>query len=300
MTELDEKQLNDLEQAHLDFISTVSHELRTPLTSIRGFADTLLNSYDRLTPEQRVKFLSIIKDQSNRLIKLVENLLTVSKMQSNKDLLVYKTVDVLPFIDAAVQMIKSQYISHNYICNYDKNLPKILVDTDKFQQIMLNLLDNASKYSPDGKSIWIKVSQDFDNNTLIISVKDEGIGIPKEDIDKIFNKFSRIDSPLTRKIQGNGLGLFITKTLVEKMDGQIKVQSSDKGSEFTVIFKAAGPEDNGLKKIKALVYPDNLRVKTLLKNSGFVKEAVLKNETLRNNKLQDVEVYSVFSQFYNR
>ncbi len=250
MTELDEKQLNDLEQAHLDFISTVSHELRTPLTSIRGFADTLLNSYDRLTPEQRVKFLSIIKDQSNRLIKLVENLLTVSKMQSNKDLLVYKTVDVLPFIDAAVQMIKSQYISHNYICNYDKNLPKILVDTDKFQQIMLNLLDNASKYSPDGKSIWIKVSQDFDNNTLVISVKDEGIGIPKEDIDKIFNKFSRIDSPLTRKIQGNGLGLFITKTLVEKMDGQIKVQSSDKGSEFTVIFKAAGPEDNGLKKIK--------------------------------------------------
>ena len=75
---------NTLEQAHLDFISTVSHELRTPLTSIRGFADTLLTSYDKLTPEQREKFLHIIKDQSNRLIKLVENLLTVSKMQTNK------------------------------------------------------------------------------------------------------------------------------------------------------------------------------------------------------------------------
>ena len=91
MTEIKEEKVNNLEQAHLDFISTVSHELRTPLTSIRGFADTLLSSYDRLTPEQREKFLHIIKDQSNRLISLVENLLTVSKMQSDKELLIYKS-----------------------------------------------------------------------------------------------------------------------------------------------------------------------------------------------------------------
>ena len=105
----------NLEQAHLDFISTVSHELRTPLTSIRGFADTLLTSYDRLTPEQREKFLLIIKEQSNRLINLVENLLTVSKMQSDKELMVYKSVDAVPIVDCAVQ-------------------------------ILLNLIDNASKY----------------------------------------------------------------------------------------------------------------------------------------------------------
>ena len=90
MNDIQDKQLNELEQAHLDFISTVSHELRTPLTSIRGFAETLLSSYDKLSPEQREKFLIIIKDQSNRLIKLVENLLTVSKMQSNKELMVYR------------------------------------------------------------------------------------------------------------------------------------------------------------------------------------------------------------------
>ena len=240
----------NLEQAHLDFISTVSHELRTPLTSIRGFADTLLTSYDRLTPEQREKFLLIIKEQSNRLINLVENLLTVSKMQSEKELMVYKTIDAVPIVDCAVQMVKNQYKSHKYVCNYGKNLPKILVDTDKFQQILLNLIDNASKYSDENTTVTVDLSQNYNENTLIISVKDEGIGIKQEDLSRIFNKFSRVDSPLTRKIQGNGLGLYITKTLVEKMGGNITVESSPKGSEFKVIFKAATPEDNGKNKIK--------------------------------------------------
>lgn len=249
MADIKEEKINELEQAHLDFISTVSHELRTPLTSIRGFADTLLSSGDRLSPEQKEKFLHIIKDQSNRLIQLVENLLAVSKMQSGKELFVYKSIDIIPIIDASVQMIKLQYKSHNYYCNYDKNLPKILVDTDKFQQILLNLLDNASKYSKDGSKVDVKVSQNFNDNTVSISIEDEGIGISKENINKIFKKFSRIDSPLTRKIQGNGLGLYITKTLTEKMNGTISVESSEKGSKFTVTFKAASPEDNGLKKI---------------------------------------------------
>ena len=242
--------VNELEQAQLDFISTVSHELRTPLTSIRGFADTLLTSYDRLSPEQRNKFLHIIKDQSNRLIHLVENLLTVSKMQSNKELIIYKSTDILPYVDSAVQMVKNQYKTHKYITNYQKNLPKILVDTDKFQQIMLNLIDNASKYSNEGYTVTISVGQKFNENILYISVKDEGVGINDEDIKKIFNKFSRIDSPLTRKIQGNGLGLYITKTLVEKMDGKISVKSSQNGSEFIVEFKAATADDDAKKKIK--------------------------------------------------
>ncbi len=242
--------INELEQAQLDFISTVSHELRTPLTSIRGFADTLLTSYDRLSVEQREKFLHIIKDQSNRLIHLVENLLTVSKVQSDKELIIYKSVDVIPLIEASVQMVKNQYKTHKYITNYAKNLPKILVDTDKFQQIMINLIDNASKYSEEGSSVYITAGQNFETNTLFISVKDEGIGINEEDITKIFNKFSRVDSPLTRKIQGNGLGLYITKTLAEKMNGKISVTSSNKGSEFVVEFSAATPEDDAKKNIK--------------------------------------------------
>lgn len=250
MQNIGEENINELEKAHIDFISTVSHELRTPLTSIRGFADTLLSSYDRLTPEQREKFLLIIKDQSNRLINLVENLLTVSKMQSDKELLVYKAIDAVQTAEYVIQIIKNQYITHKYILNKEKNLPKILVDSDKLQQILMNLIDNASKYSPGNTTVTVDISQDYDKNTVTISVKDEGIGIKSEDIGKIFNKFSRIDSPLTRKIQGNGLGLYITKTLTEKMGGEISVNSSPKGSEFKITFKAATPEDNGLKKIK--------------------------------------------------
>lgn len=250
MIDTDEEKIDELERAYLDFISTVSHELRTPLTSIRGFADTLLTSYDRLSQEQRQKFLLIIKEQSNRLIRLVENLLTVSKMQSDKDLTVYKSAEVKPFIESTLQIIKNRYKAHKYICNYDNNLPKILVDTDKFQQILLNLIDNASKYSNEGTTVEINVKPDYTNNTVNISVKDEGIGIKPEDINKIFNKFSRVDSPLTRKIQGNGLGLYITKNLVEKMGGNIDVKSSENGSIFTVSFKIATIEDNCLKKIK--------------------------------------------------
>ncbi len=250
MIDSKQKEKNELEQAHLDFISTVSHELRTPLTSIRGFADTLLTSYDRLTPEQREKFLHIIKDQSNRLINLVENLLTVSKMQSDKELMIYKAADVKPIIESCFQIIKNQYKMHKYVCNYEKNLPKILVDTDKLEQILLNLIDNASKYSPEDSTVTVDVKQNYNDNTVIISVKDKGIGIEQENINRIFNKFSRIDSPLKRKIQGNGLGLYITKTLVEKMQGHINVESSEQGSKFNVVFKAAGPEDNMLQKIK--------------------------------------------------
>ncbi len=246
----EKEEIDKLEQAHIDFISTVSHELRTPLTSIRGFAETLLSSYDKLTPEQREKFLLIIKDQSNRLINLVENLLTVSKMQSDKELMVYKAVDVIPVIESCIQIIKNQYKTHQYECNFEKNIPKILVDSDKLQQILINLLDNASKYSSENSIVTVIVKQNYDEDLVIITVKDQGAGIKEEDITKIFNKFSRIDSPLTRKIQGNGLGLFITKTLVEKMQGKIDVKSSPLGSEFIITFKAATLEDNGIKKIK--------------------------------------------------
>lgn len=250
MIDTNEKTLNELEQAHLDFISTVSHELRTPLTSIRGFADTLLSSYDKLTPEQREKFLQIIKEQSNRLIGLVENLLTVSKMQSDKELMVYKSVFVNKYIEEAIQIVKNQYKTHKFYCNFENNLPKILIDTDKFQQILINLLDNACKYSKEHSNIYINVTQNFTENNVTISVKDEGIGIDSENLNKIFKKFSRIDSPLTRKIQGNGLGLYITKTLTEKMNGNISVKSSEKGSEFNVTFNASKADGSDLKKVK--------------------------------------------------
>ncbi len=241
---------NNLDQAHLDFISTVSHELRTPLTSIRGFADTLLSSYEKLSPEQRKKFLYTIKDQSNRLIKLVENLLAVSKMQSEKEALVYKSVNVTPIIESCIQVIKSQYKTHKFSLEVQECIPFVLVDTDKLQQVLINLLDNAAKYSPEYSEIDVSVKQNNVEDKVQIKIRDRGIGILEENIEKIFEKFSRIDSPLTRKIQGSGLGLFITKNLIQKMNGKISVFSNNEGSVFTVEFPIASIDDTCLLKIK--------------------------------------------------
>lgn len=215
-------------QSYEDFISTVSHELRTPLTSIRGFAQTMLQSYDKLDDESKKKFLKIIEEQSNRLIHLIENML---KVQNNEDF-IFKTVNAKPLIEDVIQIVKQKYNEHHFVLNYNKKLPKILVDTDKFQQIMTNLVENGAKYSDKGTTITVTADFAQKEDYITIKVTDEGIGINEEDFDKIFEKFSRIDNPLTRKVQGSGLGLYITKMLVTKMNGEIKVQSSNKGTTF--------------------------------------------------------------------
>ena len=237
------------EKHHEDFISTVSHELRTPLTSIRGFAQTMLSSWDSLDDENKKKFIQIIEQQSNRLINLVENMLSVNKLQSFKDKLVFKSASANSLIEPIVQIIKHQYPDHIFETDFSKNIPNILVDKDKFQQIMTNLIENAAKYSNEGTKII--VTTDFSCNCDYISIKvtDEGVGIKEEDYDKIFTKFSRLDNPLTRKVQGSGLGLYITKILVSKMNGEIKVKSSENGTTFEVFLPFENLE-NQAKNVK--------------------------------------------------
>ena len=223
-----------------DFIATVSHELRTPLTSIRGFAQTMLASWDRLDDESKKKFLGIIEQQSNRLINLVENILSVTKLPNES--LILKNIPVNSSIIPVVQIVQQQYKHHKFITLLDKSNPSVTVDLEKFQQIMINLIENAAKYSDEASTVKI-ITSHTDKN-VSVKIQDEGIGISDEDKEKIFGKFSRIDNPLTRKIQGSGLGLFITKTLVDKMHGEIVVRSLDKGSEFEVIFPAYNIEDH--------------------------------------------------------
>ena len=223
-----------------DFISTVSHELRTPLTSIRGFAQTMLSSWDRLDDESKKKFIGIIEQQSNRLINLVENILSVTKIP--QEAVILKNISVNSSIQPVVQIVHQQYKNHNFIQEFDKSNPTISVDLEKFQQIMINLIENAAKYSDEGTDV--KIITTHSNDKVIIKVQDEGIGIKEEDKEKIFEKFSRIDNPLTRKIQGSGLGLYITKTLVEKMRGTISVKNLEKGVEFEVQFPTYNIEDH--------------------------------------------------------
>lgn len=228
------EELNNLKVAQAEFISTVSHELRTPLTSIRGFADTLLTSYDLLSEEQKKKFLQIIKEQANRLIKLTENLLAVSKMQGNFEKLVIKSINVTEIIENCIKIIQQQSKKNKIETNFEKNLPDILADTDKIHQIMINLLENAVKYSENGTTIKVK-TKSYDN-FITVEVSDKGIKIEDKDKERIFEKFTRLSTVLTQKTEGSGLGLYITKTLVEKMNGKISVESTDEETTFKITF----------------------------------------------------------------
>lgn len=229
-----------------DFISTVSHELRTPLTSIRGFAQTMLNSWDLLDDDSKKQFLKIIEEQSNRLIKLVENVLAVSKVQS-QDNYVFKNVNPNDAINSIIPIVKQQYQDRNIVLQFNKNLPEILIDKDKYQQIFMNLVENACKYSKKGTDIVVKT--DFtDKDFVSIKVIDEGIEIKDEDKKRIFEKFSRIDNPLTREVQGSGLGLYITKTLVETMKGSISVESKDGKTTFEVLMPICDIENQARAK----------------------------------------------------
>ncbi len=233
--------MKDIEQNYEDFISTVSHELRTPLTSIRGFSQTMLASWDKLDDESKKKFIKIIEEQSNRLIHLVENMLSVTKLQ-NSNKIVYNEMNIKMPVEQIISVVKSQYPNQKFEFNYENHLPNIFVDRDKFQQIMTNLIENSAKYS-SGDNVT-RIDTSVWDNSVRIRISNVGIGIEASDYDKIFTKFSRIDNPLTRKVQGSGLGLYITKSLVEKMDGKISVESTPKndGSNLaTITFTVSFP-----------------------------------------------------------
>lgn len=221
--------LQNSNNAHSDFISTVSHELRTPLTSIRGFADTMLMSADKLSKEQTTKFLTIIRNQADRLTRLVENLLEISNItQTNK--MILKEINLENILAPLIEIFRKKYPSQKYQVQIQSNLPNLWADSDMLEQILTNLIDNASKYSLDNSLIIIKAL--FLNNNIEIEIIDNAQKIPENQLKNIFKKFSRIDNPLTRKVEGSGLGLFISKTLTEKMNGEIFAKNNENGNSF--------------------------------------------------------------------
>lgn len=224
-----------------EFISTVSHEMRTPLTSIRGFSQTLLSSWDKLDDNSKKKFVKIIEEQSNRLINLVENILTVSKINADKPK--FAEVFVNSSIEKVVEMILQKYREHKIVLKFNKNLPSARLDEEKFQQIMTNIIDNACKYSKPNQDIIITTTF-ASSDKVSIKVIDHGIGINPEDREKIFEKFTRLENHLTSATQGNGLGLYITKNLVESMSGTISVYSiPNLSTEFWLEFPFYNQEE---------------------------------------------------------
>ncbi len=225
-----------------DFVSTVSHELRTPLTSIRGFAETLLQSSDRLSNDNRKRFLQIIKDQADHLTRLVEDLLFVSRLDNHKIHLVVRELDLKKHVDKVCEALSNQAGGRLIHYEFEPSLPHVIADSDRLEQVLSNLIGNAIKYSPDNTTIKIKAqTYDKDFSKVKVSIVDNGVGISETDQELIFNRFSRLDNPLTRKTKGTGLGLYITKSLVSALNGEIWLEKSvPKETIFSFTLPLAG------------------------------------------------------------
>jgi two-component system phosphate regulon sensor histidine kinase PhoR len=231
----DVTEVRKLEKMRTDFVANVSHELKTPLTSIMGFIETLKNGAIN-NEKVRDRFLNIIEIETERLTRLIDDLLTLSDIESNK-LNFSKNEEisvssVLSEIESMmVEMAKQKNIK--YTSELEKELSPIYGSRDWFKQLMLNLIDNAIKYTPEGGCVKVTAYQREKN--IFISVKDTGIGIPKKDIPRLFERFYRVDKARSRKVGGTGLGLAIVKHIVIAFEGEIKVKSEEgKGTEFLV------------------------------------------------------------------
>lgn len=240
--------ISNLDRAQVEFVSTVSHELRTPLTSIKGFIETLLKSGNKLSEENKRKYMTIVKEQADRLIRLVEDLLAVSRLESKDQQLTVRALDLRKYINKVCDSLGSKSINHKIVKNIEDALPNIWADADRLEQILTNLIDNAIKYSPAGSIVTINAFSIANDqgikDKLKIEVIDQGIGIKDNDLQKIFTKFGRLDNPLTRQTEGTGLGLFITKSLVLALKGEIFVSSEAGETKFTVILPAVIPEQS--------------------------------------------------------
>ena len=217
-----------------DFIATVTHELKTPLASMRVLVDTLLEGRYR-NQQQVTEYLQLVSTENARLSRLIDNFLTFSRMERNKKAFQIAQADPAQITHAAAEAVKTKLSNGrcHFVVNIDQNLPPITADHDAMVTVLVNLLDNAYKYSYDDKNIELQVTAA--NGFVEFRVRDNGIGLSRRSIKKIFTKFYQVDRSLSRRTGGCGLGLSIAKFIVDAHKGSISVESKlDHGSTFTV------------------------------------------------------------------
>ena len=222
-----------------DFVANVTHELKTPLTSISGFAETLQGRAGE-NPEARARFLAIISLESARLARLIDDTLIIADIESGRHVILPDgDIDVKQAIGDVIEslrpLIESSSIDLSFEAQYEMHIGG---DEGRFKQLMLNLAENAIKYSGDGKRVYIKAVKE-DDGRVCISVRDEGIGIAAEHIPRLFERFYRVDKSRSRDAGGTGLGLAIVKHIATLFDAELGVESKPgEGSVFTVRFPA--------------------------------------------------------------
>ena len=236
----------ELEKMKLDFVSMASHELRTPLTSIIGYLSVFLNENKGKIDQSELDLLEKSLTASQQLLILVQNLLSVNKIEREQMSVSTQPIDYLPVVTKAIEDLKDLAVQKNIILNFNppSNLPKIMADPIRIPEVITNLIANSINYTnPGGK---VEVSLQVSPNEVTTVILDNGVGIPKEAIPYLFNKFFRVSNQTQQASKGTGLGLYISKSIVEKLGGKIWVESEvGAGSKFYFTLPLAERKSEG-------------------------------------------------------
>ena len=229
------KELIELNKAKDEFLSLASHQLRTPATAVKQYLGMVLEGYFGDVPKTQLTPLLHANDNNERQLAIVNDLLRVARIDAGKVKLSRERISLLPLVEEVTKDLDATFggRSQNIVVSHDTNEIRVMADPAKLRMVLENLLDNASKYSPEKTTTEVRVYVADDH--VKIAVKDEGFGIRQEDVEKLFRKFSRLDNPLSIAVGGNGLGLYWAKKVIDLHGGSIDVESvPGKGSVFTV------------------------------------------------------------------
>jgi two-component system phosphate regulon sensor histidine kinase PhoR len=232
--------LKQLENTRKEFVANVSHELRTPLSMIKGYVETLINGA-KDDPAVATRFLQTIERHADRLTYLIEDLLTISRLESGQIVLNLQNVELRPVADDVLSDLQARAGEKQIALENQVAPPALAVkaDADRLQQVLFNLVDNAIKYGRAEGQVWIGACS-TDHQTVEVSVRDNGPGIPSESLDRIFERFYRVDKARSREQGGTGLGLAIVKHIVQSHGGEVRVKSElGQGTTFFFTLPAA-------------------------------------------------------------
>lgn len=233
------EQLQYYEDSRNQFLSAVSHEIRTPLTYIKGYSDVLKKGLVE-DPEEKLQYLDIINREAQRITFMINDLFEMSKLQVGQFELNKERADINTIIERVFESLKpaAQKKGLEISIELEKNLPNLFMDVHRMEQVFYNLIENGIKYSNEGS---VAITSFLRKEFIVIEVRDTGLGIPEQDLPRIWERFYRVDQSRTRKTGGTGLGLYVVKQIIEAHDGDIQVESMEKkGSIFTIYLKPIG------------------------------------------------------------
>ena len=229
------------EQSRREFVANVSHELRTPLTNIKSYAETIVSAGDELPGELRTNFLGVIINEADRMTRIVQDLLTLSKIDYGKmemNISRFSFAQAVQNVYEAARLNAEQNHHHTMTFTCEDNIPEVNGDRERIEQVVMNIVSNAIKYTPDGGKIEIHVGTG--KKTVYVRVTDNGIGIPEKDLPRLFERFYRVDKARSRESGGTGLGLSIAREILQQHKGDIHIDSVyGEGTDVVITLPAA-------------------------------------------------------------